>query len=100
MNAESSVLKAEFWSGNWKKLATELPPCAAVTSLSDPFPTPSPAEPLTEAEKADVIVSSDTLYTTAAAESLCTFLESCLSYPDGVVYLASQVFYFGCGGGV
>eukprot|EP01061_Rhynchopus_euleeides_P007559 TRINITY_DN1660_c0_g1_i1.p1 TRINITY_DN1660_c0_g1~~TRINITY_DN1660_c0_g1_i1.p1 ORF type:complete len:290 (+),score=64.54 TRINITY_DN1660_c0_g1_i1:37-906(+) len=79
---EGSTLRTscEFWSGDWVQLAAS-PQCAAHTASFD------------------VILTTDTLYTVAAVDSLLVFLRAFLA-PTGTVYIGSKTLYFGCGGGV
>eukprot|EP01064_Diplonema_japonicum_P015916 TRINITY_DN2396_c0_g1_i3.p1 TRINITY_DN2396_c0_g1~~TRINITY_DN2396_c0_g1_i3.p1 ORF type:complete len:291 (+),score=65.92 TRINITY_DN2396_c0_g1_i3:768-1640(+) len=74
---EKIASHCEFWAGDWEAMAA------------------TPPSELT----ADVILSTDTLYTVNAARALTKFMKKFLAYPDGVAYVGSKTMYFGCGGG-
>ncbi|KAI4344919.1 hypothetical protein L6164_012099 [Bauhinia variegata] len=47
----------------------------------------------------DFILMAETVYSINSLQSLYTLIKKCLSYPDGVVYMAAKKYYFGVGGG-
>jgi SAM-dependent methyltransferase len=50
-------------------------------------------------EKYDLIVTSDTLYSTQYHQRLYSFMKKLLK-PNGEILVAAKTYYFGCGGGV
>eukprot|EP01059_Diplonema_ambulator_P026315 TRINITY_DN4357_c0_g1_i1.p1 TRINITY_DN4357_c0_g1~~TRINITY_DN4357_c0_g1_i1.p1 ORF type:complete len:286 (+),score=85.94 TRINITY_DN4357_c0_g1_i1:734-1591(+) len=70
------VANCEFWSGDWGEMAASPVPLSA-----------------------DIILTTDTLYTVHATKQLVKFISQYLAYPDGVAYVGSKTMYFGCGGG-
>lgn len=75
-NRREIMEKTSYYSGDW-----------------------SSYDQLTPDKKFDVILTSETIYNPDHYEKLLNVLKSKLK-PDGVVYLAAKIYYFGVGGGL
>jgi len=69
--------RARFFSGGWQTLS----------------------KPLGETAKYDLILTSDTLYSTDSMEPLLKLIVDHLRPPHGVALVAAKTYYFGVGGG-
>jgi SAM-dependent methyltransferase len=76
-DANNNILsRASFFSGDWYHL-----------------------EQFLSNQRYDLILTSDTLYSSQSHNKLYSFIKNLLK-PDGEIYIAAKTYYFGCGGGV
>lgn len=106
-----TVARARFVSGDWRGLGAFLVPSDAAADEAGPAAArasaySSTATSATSAGTAascahfDLVLSTDTLYSTDSYPVLCTVLQSVLP-PDGtgIALFAAKRYYFGVGGG-
>lgn len=77
--AQNQETNCHFISGDWAAISHQL-------------------ETSKEHSKYDLLLSSETIYSTDNYEKLLKLIKVCLAH-DGVMFLSSKCYYFGVGGG-